>query len=211
MKVKKGIFVTFEGCEGVGKTTQVRMLKEYLEQTNQESLFLREPGGTSISEKIREIILDKNNDKMSNECETFLYCSARSQLVAEVIKPALEEGKLVICDRFIDSTFAYQGVARGLGAEYVDTLNKLACNGVMPDLTIFLNLHPTEAFLRKGGADAEDRLEMAGMAFHEKVYEGYKLAEKMYKDRFVSIDVSGTKQQTQEKIRNCLKERGIIK
>lgn len=209
--MKKGFFITFEGCEGVGKTTQVKMLKEYLEETNQDCLFLREPGGTEISEKIRAIILDPNNTQMTNECETFLYCSARSQLVAQVIRPALNEGKLVICDRFIDSTFAYQGVARGLGAEYVDTLNQLACNGIMPDLTIFLDLPPKQAFDRKGGADLEDRLEKAGMTFHEKVYEGYKLAQERYKDRFISIDVSGTKYETQEKIRNCLKEHGYIK
>lgn len=209
--MSKGIFITFEGCEGVGKTTQVRLLKEYLEETNQECLFLREPGGNHISEKIREIILDSKNSTMTNECETLLYCAARAQLVGEVIRPALLEGKLVICDRFIDSTFAYQGVARGLGADYVDTLNKAACKEVMPNLTIFLDLPSKNAFERKGGADQGDRLEQAGAKFHEDVYKGYKMAEERYKDRFVSIDVSGTKYETQEKIRALLKERGYIK
>lgn len=209
--MKKGIFITFEGCEGVGKTTQVRMLKEYLAETNQEALFLREPGGNKISESIREIILDSKNTTMTDECETLLYCAARAQLVGEVIRPTLNKGKLVICDRFIDSTFAYQGVARGLGADYVDNLNRAACKDVMPDLTIFLDLPSESAFSRKGGADKEDRLEQAGSEFHQKVYEGYKLALEKYKDRVVAIDVSGTKYETQEKIRNLLKERGYIK
>ena len=136
----KGKFITFEGCEGVGKSTQVKLLVKYLEVTHQDCLFIREPGGTQISEKIRSIILDKNNDKMSDECETLLYCAARAQLVNEVIRPALDAGRLVICDRFMDSTFAYQGVARGLGADYVENLNKAAIKDVIPDLTIFLDL-----------------------------------------------------------------------
>ena len=207
----KGKFITFEGCEGVGKSTQVRLLVKYLEVTNQDCLFIREPGGTEISEKIRSIILDKNNDKMSDECETLLYCAARAQLVNEVIKPALEAGRLVICDRFMDSTFAYQGVARGLGADYVENLNKAAIKDVVPDLTIFLDLTSKEAFKRKGGADKDDRMEMAGDAFHQKVYEGYKLAQERHPDRIVSIQVPGTKYQTQDSIREYLREHNFIK
>ncbi len=207
----KGKFITFEGCEGVGKSTQVKLLVKYLEVTHQDCLFIREPGGTQISEKIRSIILDKNNDKMSDECETLLYCAARAQLVNEVIRPALDAGRLVICDRFMDSTFAYQGVARGLGADYVESLNKAAIKDVIPDLTIFLDLKPEEAFKRKGGADKEDRMEMAGNEFHNRVYEGYKLAQERHPKRIISIEVPGTKYQTQDSIRNYLREHNFIK
>ena len=207
----KGKFITFEGCEGVGKSTQVRFLKEYMESTNQECIFLREPGGTEISEDIRKIILDPKNTSMTNECETMLYCAARAQLINQVIKPALEEGKMVICDRFIDSTFAYQGVARGLGADYVEQLNDLACNGVKPDVTIFLDLDPEQAFDRKGGADKNDRLEREAFDFHKKVYEGYKQAAKRHPKRIVCIDASSDKFATQAKIRAFLKEHGYIK
>lgn len=207
----KGKFITFEGCEGVGKSTQVKLLVKYLEVTHQDCLFIREPGGTQISEKIRSIILDKNNDKMSDECETLLYCAARAQLVNEVIRPALDAGRLVICDRFMDSTFAYQGVARGLGADYVENLNKAAIKDVIPDLTIFLDLKPEEAFRRKGGADKDDRMEMAGNEFHNRVYEGYKLAQERHPERIVSIEVPGTKYQTQDSIRNYLREHNFIK
>ncbi len=207
----KGKFITFEGCEGVGKSTQVALLKSYLEETNQESLFLREPGGNEISEKIRNIILDTKNEGMVSRCEVLLYCAARAQLVSEVIKPALDSGKLVICDRFIDSTFAYQGIAGKLGAELVESLNNCACGEVVPDLTIFLDLSPKEAFERKGGADLNDRMEMKGMDFHNDVYKGYKMAQERHPKRIVSFNVLGTKFETQEKIREYLKTNGYIK
>ena len=158
----KGKFVTFEGGEGVGKTTQLRLVRQYLEEKGVDAIFLREPGGNDISEKIRNIILDISNSAMTGMCEAMLYSAARAQLTEEVIKPALQQGKLVVCDRFIDSTFAYQGIARGLGADKVDALNRMACGGVMPDLTIFLGLSPSLAFARKGGADSDDRLEQPG-------------------------------------------------
>ena len=207
----KGKFITFEGCEGVGKSTQVRFLKEYMTNMDQKCIFLREPGGTDISEDIRKIILDTKNVGMTNECETMLYCAARAQLIKQVIVPALEDGMTVVCDRFIDSTFAYQGVARGLGAEYVEQLNDLACNGVKPDITIFLDLSPEEAFARKGGADKNDRLEQENLEFHTKVYEGYKLAAKRNPKRIVCIDASGDKFATQAKIKTVLREGGYIK
>lgn len=207
----KGKFITFEGCEGVGKSTQVRFLKEYMTSTEQDCVFLREPGGTNISEDIRKIILDTKNTNMTNECETMLYCAARAQLIKEVIAPALKEGKTVICDRFIDSTFAYQGYARGLGADYVESLNDLACGNVKPDITIFLDLPPEEAFERKGGADKNDRLEQENFEFHKKVYEGYKEAAKRHPKRIVCIDASSDKFTTQAKIKACLREGGYIK
>ena len=207
----RGKLITFEGCEGVGKSTQVRLLKEYLRRTHQDAIFLREPGGTDISEKIRKIILSIDNMEMSDECEVLLYNASRAQLISEVIEPALEAGKLVICDRFIDSTLAYQGYARGIGVDYIAELNKLVCKNCMPDVTIYLELHPKDAFRRKGGADKDDRLEQQTFDFHVKVFEGYAVAKEMYKDRIVAIKPTGTKRETHEAILSVLRRRGVIK
>ena len=162
----RGKFVTFEGCEGVGKSHQLRRLKEYLQLNNIKFFATREPGGNVVSEKIRDIILDKNNTSLTDECEALLYASARAQLLKEVIKPRLDNGELVICDRYIDSSIAYQGYARGLGEEFVESINSYAIKNFMPDLTIFLDLPPIEAFKRKGGVDINDRLELSGKEFH---------------------------------------------
>ncbi len=205
----KGKFVTFEGGEGVGKTTQLRLVRQYLEEKGVDAIFLREPGGNDISEKIRNIILDISNSAMTGMCEAMLYSAARAQLTEEVIKPALQQGKLVVCDRFIDSTFAYQGIARGLGADKV-ALNRMACGEVMPDLTIFLDLSPSLAFARKGGADSDDRLEQEGFDFHNKVYDGYQQAAKLYPDRIVKIDCSGDAISTHKKIVDVLSKRGVV-
>ena len=206
----KGKFITFEGGEGVGKTTQLAMIRSYLESQGVDAVFLREPGGNAISEKIRNIILDVDNVGMTGMCEAMLYSASRAQLVESVIKPALEKGRLVVCDRFIDSTYAYQGVARGLGADKVDILNRLACGEIMPDLTIFLDLPPKLAFARKGGADVADRLEQEGDTFHQKVYEGYLQASKLYPDRIVKVDCSGEAIATHKKIVEALRQRGIV-
>lgn len=133
----KGKFVTFEGCEGVGKSTQLKQLKEYLDKTGQPAIFTREPGGNKISEQIRSVILNPENTEMNAMCEALLYAASRAQLVDEVIKPALDRGELVICDRFLDSSIAYQGGARGLGIENVLEINRHAIQGCMPDLTVF--------------------------------------------------------------------------
>ncbi|MBO5926687.1 MAG: dTMP kinase, partial [Clostridia bacterium] len=172
--------------------------------------FTREPGGTEISEKIRKIILDIENGEMCDECEALLYASARAQLIKERILPALNEGKLVFCDRYVDSSIAYQGYARGLGVEYVKKINDFAIKNCSPDYTVFLNISPKEAFKRKGGVDKDDRLEQSGQEFHEKVYEGYLKILKEEGDRVISIDCSGTKTQTHEKIIKELQKRGIL-
>ncbi|MDD7158654.1 MAG: dTMP kinase [Firmicutes bacterium] len=205
-----GKFVTFEGCEGVGKSTQVKKLKEYLVSRGINAVFTREPGGTPISEQIRTIILDPENKSMDDVTELMLYAAARRQHTQEFIKPRLENGETVICDRYIDSTTAYQGYARGLGSETVENLNALAVGDVNIDLTIFLDLSPERAFDRKGGRDEGDRLENEKMEFHKRVYDGFcKIAEK-YPGRVVRVDASGSKQQTHEKIIKTLIERGII-
>ena len=202
----KGKFITFEGCEGSGKSTQIELYRKYLEEKNIEYLFVREPGGTEISEKIRAIILDINNDKMCDEAEALLYAAARAQLISEKILPALNSGKLVICDRYIDSSFAYQAYARGLGMDFISKINSFAIDNCMPDKTVFLNISSKQAFLRKGGADKDDRLELSGEDFHQRVYEGYVELSKIYADRFLMIDCLGEKHQTHQ---NIIKALGI--
>ena len=136
----KGKFVTFEGCEGVGKSRQIKLLEEYLKNNGVNYSLTREPGGTEISEQIRKIILDGKNSVMTDECEALLYAAARAQLIKEEIAPRLARGELVFCDRYIDSSLAYQGKARGLGYEFVKEINSFAVNNFMPDVTVFLNL-----------------------------------------------------------------------
>ena len=139
--MKKGLFITIEGPDGSGKSTQIEKLRVYLEKKGYKAILTREPGGTEISEKIRNIILDKNNKEMNNMTEALLYAASRAQHVAEVIKPALEMGETVICDRFIDSSIAYQGYGRGIG-EPVRVINEYAVAGCMPDITFLLKLDP---------------------------------------------------------------------
>lgn len=207
----RGKFITFEGCEGVGKSTQVNMLKDYLRKTEQKAMFLREPGGNMLSEKIRKIILDPQNNEMTPLCEAMLYSSARAQLMGQVIIPAIEGGELVICDRFIDSTMAYQGFARNLGVDIINSLNQIVCGNYMPDITIFLDLPPEDAFKRKGGRDEGDRMELQSLEFHKRVYEGYKKAIDMYPNRIISISPRGNKFETHTAIIRNLQARGIIK
>ncbi|MBO8433846.1 MAG: dTMP kinase, partial [Tyzzerella sp.] len=136
----KGLFITIEGTDGAGKSTQIELLKKYLEDRGKDVLVTREPGGTPISEKIRDIILDRENSEMSSITEALLYASSRAQHVSEKIKPALAEGKIVICDRFVDSSIAYQSVARGLSTKLIEDINKYAVDGLTPDITLYLSL-----------------------------------------------------------------------
>ncbi|MGN0819335.1 MAG: dTMP kinase [Christensenellaceae bacterium] len=205
-----GKFVTFEGCEGSGKSTQLKLLKEYFEKNGIASVFAREPGGTEIGEKLRKIILDKNNVSISDSCEALLYASARAQLVDELLLPSLKQGKTVVLDRYVDSSFAYQGYARGLGIDFIGKINAYAMENCAPHLTVFLNIDPENAFRRKGGVDTSDRLELAGLGFHKKVYQGYLELSKKYPERIVSVDCSGTVMQTHHRIIQALKERNII-
>lgn len=205
----RGKFITFEGCEGSGKSTQLRLLSQYLDKAGIDYILTREPGGSPISEQIRGIILDGKNMEMCDECEAHLYAAARIQHLKDTVIPALEKGKLVICDRFVDSSLAYQGEARGLGQEYVAAINKDALEKYSPDLTVFLNIPPDEAFKRKHGADENDRMEKQGLEFHMRVYGGYlKLLQKY--PRICAVECGGTKFETAEKIVTLLKEKGII-
>ena len=205
----KGKFITFEGCEGSGKSTQLRLLSEYLDKQGISYIMTREPGGSPIAEQIRKIILDGKNMEMCDECEAHLYAAARMQHLKDTVIPALNEGKLVICDRYVDSSLAYQGEARGLGLEYIASINKLAIENYSPDLTVFLNIPPDKAFARKHGADQNDRMERQGLEFHMRVYGGYlKLLQKY--PRICAVECNGTKFQTSENIIALLKNKGII-
>ncbi len=207
--MKKGKLVTFEGGDGAGKSTQLKLLKDYLEREKIEFILTREPGGTEVSEKIRKILKSKEN-KICAECEALLYAAARAELVNEIILPALKEGKTVICDRFIDSSLAYQGQARGLGEEAVLKANELALKGLKPDLTFFLDIAPDISFKRKGGADGDDRLENEGKAFHRKIYECYINLASREKGRICKLDATQNPEHIHEEIIRTLKERKII-
>lgn len=201
---KRGLFITFEGPDGSGKTTQIHLLKEWLEAKGYQCVLSREPGGTIISEKIREIILDKEHKEMDSRAEALLYAAARAQHVAQVIEPALAAGTMVICDRFTDSSMAYQAYGRGLG-DGVAVINQFATNGVGPDVTFLMRLAPSEGKNRIQGREY-DRIELEKLDFHERVYEGYKLLEKDNPDRIIGIDASGTIEAIHEVIVTRMEE-----
>ena len=207
---RNGKFITFEGCDGCGKSTQLSLLIDYLKENGVPHIFTREPGGGKISEAIRGILLSGKNMEMSDECEALLYAAARAQHIKDRVEPALQEGKLVVCDRYVDSSFAYQAYARGLGMEFVEKINAFALEGFLPDVTVFFDLSPKEAFARKKGADEDDRKELAGRAFHERVYEGYLDLAKKYPDRFVVINARKSIEEIASEVLTVLKEKGCI-
>ncbi len=167
----RGIFISVEGGDGAGKSTQLANIKQYMEERNISAVFTREPGGTEIAEKIRDIILDPANEGMEDLTEALLYAASRAEHVRKVIAPALEDGLVVVCDRFVDSSIAYQGYGRGLG-KVVEMINEPAVNGYIPDLTIFLDLEPEVAMGRISNR-GHDRLETEAADFHERVHQGY--------------------------------------
>lgn len=173
--VDRGIFITFEGGEGAGKSTHIRFLSEALRAHGHEVLCLREPGGTTVGEQLRAIVLDPVNDALSDETELLLYEAARAQIVAEVIKPALARGAVVLCDRFTDSTIAYQVFGRGLPADFVLRANEFACQGTSPDRTILLAAGGVaeKGLHRATHHGTADRLERAGAEFHTRVNEAF--------------------------------------
>ena len=206
----RGKFITFEGCDGCGKSTQLRLLSEYLTKNGIAHIFTREPGGGKISEAIREILLSGKNMEMTDECEALLYAASRVQHLADRVEPALAEGKLVICDRYVDSSFAYQACARGLGMDFIKKINAFAIEKYLPDVTVFIDLTPEAAFLRKHGADQNDRLELAGMEFHKRVYEGYKAVAMAEPDRVVCVDGTQTPDEVFADVVRILKEKNCL-
>ena len=206
----KGRFITFEGCEGSGKSTQIRLLSERLKKQGISHIVTREPGGSDIAEQIRNIILNGKNTAMCDECEALLYAAARAQHLREVVQPALNRGTLVLCDRFVDSSLAYQGYARGLGLDFVREINSFAMRDFRPDITLFLDISPRAAFERKHGADEDDRMEQLGMAFHQKVDEGYLKIAEAEPERVAKVACGGSKWETAENIYALLKSRKLI-
>ena len=208
--MNRGKFITFEGCDGCGKSTQLKLLSEYLTKNGVAHIFTREPGGGKISEAIREILLNGKNAEMTDECEALLYAAARAQHLRDRVEPALAEGKLVVCDRYVDSSFAYQAFARGLGFDFIEKINAFATEHYLPDCTIFFDLTPEEAFQRKHGADENDRLEQAGMQFHKKVYAGYKTLAEKYPERIVCINARQTPEEIAKEVITALKAKNCL-
>lgn len=183
----KGLFITFEGGECSGKTTIIKELCQELEKRNIAYISTREPGGIDIAEQIRSIILDVKNTKMTEETEALLYAASRMQHLKERVIPALNEGKIIICDRFLDSSLAYQGYARKLGVESILKINHFALN-YLPDLTLFIDVKPEVALERLAKRNKSDRLDLEGIKFHEDVYDGYQKVAEMFPKRIVKVD-----------------------
>lgn len=181
------MFITFEGGEGSGKSTVIKAVSEFLTAGGIENIITREPGGTKISEDIRDIILDSRNRNISAETEALLFAAARTQHLKEVILPALREKKFVLCDRYLDSNLAYQGYARGLGIQEVLEINRFATKH-MPDYTIYIDTDPKESLIRVFKRDEKNRLDMESLFFHKEVREGYLQLSKNYPHRYIVID-----------------------
>lgn len=196
------MFITLEGGEGSGKSTAIKIIVPRLEKLGYEVVLTREPGGTPISEEIRNVILDKKNTEMDPMTEALLYAASRRQHIIEKIKPALKEGKIVISDRFLDSSLAYQGGARGLGIDRVYELNQYATDGLLPDLTIFFELKPQEGLKRieANAAREVNRLDVEKITFHEKVYNSFETLCEKFSSRIVRIDASKNAEEVADEV-----------
>ncbi|MDO9573760.1 MAG: dTMP kinase [Candidatus Contubernalis sp.] len=208
---KNGIFITFEGPDGAGKTTQAIKLKDYFIEKGIDCIFTREPGGTPIGDQIRDILLDPKNKKMCAKTEVFLYAAARAQLVTQVIIPALERGKVVICDRYIDSSFAYQAFGLGEEPDFVLNINQEAIQGLYPDLTLLLDVSPQEGLKRQKerrskGAEAQDRIELKELEFHQMVRQGYLFLAKIQKERILVVEADLGEQEMHTKVIKAIKD-----
>jgi len=200
----KGFFITFEGADGCGKSTQIELAAKFLKENNIEFIQTRDPGGTALGNKIRNILLNYDGN-IAPLCELFLYFADRAQHVEEKLLPALNEGKIILCDRYVDSTMAYQGYARGLGAEKILELNQVAAKSLMPDLTFVFDVSTEIAAKRVG--NEKDRLESEGKEFHQKVRAGYlELAEK-FPERIVVVDANKNIKEVQQNVINILKKK----
>lgn len=200
--MKKGLFITVEGGDGSGKTTQLSFIREYLAEKGEDVLFTREPGGTPIGEKIRAVILDPANKGMDPMTEALLYAASRAQLVSEIIMPALLAGRTVVCDRYVDSSIAYQGYARGLG-DSVLNINGYAIGDCVPDATILIKVDPAKSHARLEEGSM-DRMEQESALFHRRVYEGYLALEKAYPNRIIGIDGEQSIEAVSEEIARAL-------
>ena len=201
-------FITFEGIDGCGKSTQARLLLEYMNNSGVETILVREPGGTNISESIREILLHKSSSQMGDRTESLLMTASRAQLTQEVIVPNIDKGKFVIADRYSDSTLAYQGGGRNLDIEWLIELNNYATFTLLPDITFFVDIRPEEA-LRRLDSD-KDRIEGEGIEFQTRVRKTYQILAEKFNDRYVIIDGYAEKGDIHKKVLNEMKRRKFI-
>jgi dTMP kinase len=203
-----GAFITFEGPDGSGKSTQIQWLAEYLTGLGQSVILTREPGGTAISEKIRDVLHDLRHRAMRPQTEILLYSAARAQLVAEVIRPALADGAVVLCDRYADSTLAYQGYGHGLDLDTLRRVTSFATGGLRPDLTLLFDLDPAEGLRRRQKAGVEwNRLDDYDLAFHQRVREGYHALAQAEPDRWEVLDATQDRDRLQVEVRRVVAER----
>ncbi len=202
------MFITFEGPDGSGKTTQLSLLEAYLEQTNRDFIITREPGGTSIGEQIRHVLHNLKNTDMDPRTELLLFTASRAQIVAKVIRPAIEAGKLVLSDRFFDSTYAYQGYGHGLDLETLQTITRFATDGLTPDLTVYFQLNPTEALERRRVDHSAEwtRMDDYEDTFHRRVSAGYQQLIKQEPDRWVIVDANQPVDLLQTEVRYIVDE-----
>ncbi len=208
--MSKGLFITFEGSDGSGKSTHIRLLSEKLRAMGHTVLVTREPGGCTISEKIRELVLDREYTEMTPVAEALLYAAARAQHVAQVIRPALERGEIVISDRYLDSSIAYQGYGRELGEDLVRTINAPAIGGLMPDITFFMAVNVRAAQGRIADRDL-DRLELAGLNFHERVGAAFERLAQQSDGRMVTIETStDPKPVVHDRIMQIIADSGLL-
>ena len=207
--MSNGIFITFEGPEGAGKTTIIKRVEEALKERTLPYICTREPGGIDIAEQIRSVILNPENTKMDGRTEALLYAAARRQHLVEKVIPALEEGKVVLCDRFIDSSLAYQGFARDLGIEEVYSINRFATEGYMPDLTIYFELSPEVGLSRidDNTNREKNRLDLEKLDFHKKVQEGYQHVNKLFSDRVVKINAEQPVESVYQDVMSIIKQK----
>ena len=201
----RGLFITLEGGDGAGKSTQIRNIKSFFEMKGLVVVHTREPGGTQISEKLRDILLDSHNTEMDAVTEMLIYAASRAQHVRELVKPALDEGSVVICDRFLDSSIAYQAYGRGLG-DMVKIINSYATDGLTPDITFWMDIDPDAGKERVSKMGDFDRLEMEARDFHYRVYEGYKAIAQSEPDRIKRIDASRSVEEISAEIIKYLEE-----
>ena len=202
----RGRFISFEGLDGSGKTTQIRLLAERLRAQGRDVVIAVEPGGTRVGEQIRAILLDVNNHELAPEAELLLYFASRAQNVAEVIRPALARGALVLADRFTDSTIAYQGYGRGLGEATVRQLHRIACGDLFPDRTLLLDLDPEIGLARARGRGGLNRMDEQAREFYRKVREAYRELARAEPRRFRLIDASEDVEQVAQAVRNALED-----
>ncbi len=202
------MFITFEGPEGSGKSSQIGLLKTFLESKGIDVLATREPGGTSIGDQIRNCLHDVNNEEMMSETEFLLYSASRAQLVREVIEPALQQGKIVLCDRFADSTIAYQGYGRKLPLKVLRKITNFATGGLQPDLTLLLDIDVARGLARRIDGDAEmNRLDLEEIAFHTRVRDGYHQLRQVDPERWCVVDADRSADIVQQDLRRIVWER----